>query len=236
MKRFISFIILFALASQFCITSSAESEFLYKDKYKSVYKYSKDYKELYYHKDKNYDTDWVMIYVNGQPADVEGVEYGIFGDIFYHDWTPCAPFEFNIGIYDVKNEQFYDLKKAWTMNFDDLHDDFFEVITTAGINDQFYIIGDIDNDGDLTIKDATVLQKIIAEIVNSKEYFSPYLYDYQIVDLYGPFIYSDRPSFTYYIKEYDYSYEGVCLWDYNSDGKLNIKDATAIQKKLAKVS
>lgn len=239
MKRFISFIILFALASQFCITSSAESEFLYKDKYKSVYKYSKDYKELYYHKDKNDDTDWVMIFTDCMDDEIIGAQYGIFDDVFFYEWCYCSPFKFGICIYDVKSDCFFDLIDAWKKDFSGLHEALYEVISAGKINKNLFpyaIIGDIDKDYVLTIKDATLLQKIFAELVNPEEYFSGGLYDYEIVGLYGPFEYSDRPSFTYYIKEYDYSYEGVCLWDYNSDGKLNIKDATAIQKKIAKVS
>ena len=73
------------------------------------------------------------------------------------------------------------------------------------------LIGDVNNDGKLNVKDATFIQKCLAEIV-----------------IFGA---DDKIDG---ICE-DGSKEVFYISDFNCDGKRNIKDATAIQKHLAKM-
>lgn len=74
------------------------------------------------------------------------------------------------------------------------------------------LMGDNDCDNRLTIKDATYLQKCLAG-----------LEEYRKDDVIEAFQYDEKAPARY-------------ISDYNRDGARNIKDATAIQKKLAKIT
>lgn len=74
------------------------------------------------------------------------------------------------------------------------------------------LMGDCDSDKKLTIKDATYLQKCLAGIEEFRK-------DDEII----VFLYEENPPARF-------------ISDYNRDGERNIKDATAIQKKLAKIA
>lgn len=247
MKRLAVFILSILIAASSFVTAFAESSLLYKDKFVNYMKKNYpdetnyNYDELYCHKTDSGDVDWALVYAATGDNDSGGGSNGIFGDVFFWHTGTSAPFEaFRLGVYDVDKDDFYDLQYAWNMDFKDLKDVFYELMTTRNIEKEYhlgyYIIGDVDSDKRLSVKDATLLQRFFAEIENPWNYVTGYSFDYQTVPLFGPLVYSDRPSFEYYTDEPDSHYTVVCVWDYNSDNKLNIKDVTAIQKKIAKLN
>ncbi len=241
MKKLLTILFSILLISQSYFITSAESEannveFMYKDKFDSVYKPDSnggliDYDEIYFHKDKNNDTDWVMIHADGI-HDEGGFQFGIFGDIFFNIAMGYSyPFEFNIGIYDVAEDKFYDLIDAWNMDYDNLHEIFYETATSSYMKSKrnfcYDIIGDVDKDGALTIKDATEIQKHLTGMISYN-----FIDEFNVSDI---LLFSDRPLYEKYDEKYGININVIWISDYNSDGKLNIKDATAIQKKLAKI-
>ncbi len=89
-------------------------------------------------------------------------------------------------------------------------DEYYPFLTDSGY-DKIVRIGDINRDNNLDIKDATAIQKCVAEL----ESFDDYLDD----------------LFPFNEKQYMEWYRYVS--DFNRDGERNIKDATAIQKCIA---
>ena len=98
------------------------------------------------------------------------------------------------------NKMCASLEEAFDANIDNL-----EVIFEKGIAGK--LTGDINLDGKLNIRDATAIQKYLAEIGT--------IYDY------------GAPEFE---KEY-----AKHIADFNHDGKITIRDVTAIQKRIAGV-
>lgn len=111
----------------------------------------------------------------------------------------CDPFEYNYGIYLPEKGEIYDLVAAWEMELDGIE----KVFTEAGIG---RLLGDMDKDRVLTVKDATYIQKCLAEL----EEFA-----------------QDDKVEVYSTLEVQY------IADFDRDGERNIKDATAIQKYIA---
>ncbi len=117
----------------------------------SVDDFVNEYDELYYHKNKNGETDWVLLYaLAGFPEPIS--VYGIIGNrVFY--MGAHSPFAFGLGIYDVKSDSFYDL---YTMRDYSAYDGLMEAIDNSG---KGRLIGDMDNDNILSIIDATYAQR-----------------------------------------------------------------------------
>ncbi len=260
MKKLIVLILVVALLSNTCVIAFAEDELLYEDKFRD-YIYDSyetnnveiNYDELYYHKNKDENIDWVMIYalckrnenseltefsskkysynlIKEEMGDRNAIELAVFGDVVFYEGGAPSPFQYTIGIYDLKDNKFYDLLKAWEMEFEDLHEAFNDVMTTPRMTEKkglyYSIIGDLDEDGQHTIKDVTKLQRCLAGMTNFKD----------IIQNHGYIYHSDRTIYEYYYPDTGYTCSVVRLADYNADGKVNISDATAIQKKIAKVS
>lgn len=89
-----------------------------------------------------------------------------------------------------------------------------EIFPTLVELTSIYRRGDVDGDKEITVKDATLIQKYLAKIPEAVD-----------------FLYSHPIKFR--VADSDYS---GALYDYsNSDEYVNIKDATYIQKKVAKI-
>ncbi len=187
-----------------------DPEHLYENKYLDNY-YSQynvhTYDELYYHQDENGDIDWVFVYqlsCNSPPWN-----YHILLNERIYLYGSHTPFSFGYGIYDVKEDKFYDVINE---KFDfSKYDDFEEVFNSFNTG---YPVGDADLDGELTIMDATYIQRALASLCNfnSKD-FVDYYYgakDWEELD------------FPRYISDID------------RDGERTIMDATGIQNALVK--
>lgn len=174
----------------------------------SIYTDTHYYDELYYHYDENGEIDWALIEqcsYNAPPWECHCVFKGrifMYGDHY--------PISFGYGIYDVKEDKFYDIVNN---NFDySKYDDLEEVFESINPG---YLIGDADRDGKLSVMDATLIQKCVAMLdsIEDKEFLDYYV---------------DNPSGNSVFPRYIFS-------DFDCDGERTVMDATAIQMKLAQV-
>lgn len=170
--------------------------------------YSYPYKELFEHKNGD-ETDWVLLY-----AEIGAIE----------PWNACClignrvligstrdVFSFCYGLYDAREDTFYDLAKMKDYRLYPELDRALDTYVTGGAFSQVSLMGDLDNDDTIDITDATIIQRCEAGI---REYPENDLIDpYQEISYY----YTSHP--TYYS-------------DFNRDGDRNIIDATAIQRYL----
>ncbi len=105
-------------------------------------------------------------------------------------------------VYTPKDNRIYTLKAAYDAKLDGI----MNVFTDYGLG---FLLGDMDDDQKITIKDATYIQKSLANFegfdVDKKD---PSIPDWVVID----------------------------MADFDLNGKINIKDATAIQKHLAKIT
>ena len=181
----------------------------YLDKFKETfpYQYQWDrlhwpyYSEMYYHHDGNGETDWALIYTFNMVQVTWMVKTGCFvGNRAIYGISSNSVFESWYGIYDVKNDTFKALPSVADGEFADLED----VVDQLQIGVQ---IGDADQDGKITILDATRIQRILANI-------------------------ADDFDDTFYGKALDSS-TAKYVSDYDRDGERTVLDATKIQKRLA---
>lgn len=161
------------------------------------------YEELYYHSDSKDNIDWCLISASTRPVSPANY-YVVLGD-----WVSLKgksfPFYNKFAVYDVMNETFIDI-----CDIEDFSK--YEGLTEQLLIQDFLIpLGDADYDKDLSILDATFIQKVLADKCefNSND------------DLSGRNNINDS---------YDLKY----ITDIDRDGKRSIMDATAIQMKLAK--
>ena len=169
-------------------------------KYQEYFSYS----ELYYHAVSDDCTDWALVYVEPKiPNANEGSSYGVFDEVLISN-AVYYPFKFGYGVYDCVNNKFYSITQAWDMDFDDLHDVFVHVVKSRGA----YLLGDADRDGELTVLDATHLQR-----------FTVHAEDLEYDDVTAHKSQSFGPKIKY-------------LTDFNCDGDRDIIDVTLIQRQV----
>ena len=136
--------------------------------------------------------------------------YDVFGD--YIIQGGCGePYCGNYFIYTPKDGRIYTLREAFDAQIKDVE----KVFTDYDLG---YLTGDADGDRKLTIKDATYIQKCLANFKGFELKDELRGHNISEPDDGTPDI------FTKYIEDFD-----------NND-TVNIKDATAIQKKLAKIT
>ena len=163
------------------------------------------YDEMYeYYSDVNTSDDeatpdYVLVYVYGRWV-TDALECNIYGDYVLQSYYGYTPFTYGYGIYIPETEEVYSLTKAYEMGIEGIE----KVFTEAKVG---RLMGDMDNDRKLTIKDATYIQKIVAGLVG----------------------YSDTDI---YAADFDVSLP-CSIGDFNRDRTMNVKDATAIQKNIA---
>lgn len=109
------------------------------------------YKELFYHKDKNGETDWVLLYAD---SNIESPAFynNIIGNRVIMRSGYGAPFSSGYGIYDVKNDQFMDAASAENYGISGFGRSFDQ-------NGGGRLLGDLDRDEELTVIDVTVIQR-----------------------------------------------------------------------------
>ncbi|MBQ2944346.1 MAG: hypothetical protein IJD93_06645 [Ruminococcus sp.] len=142
--------------------------------------------------------DYVLVEISGSRGILKD-SMNIFGNYVLYIDGGSDPFVFNYGVYIPAEGKIYDLVDAWEMGLDGIE----KAFTESGIG---ILLGDMDKDRTLTVKDATYIQKCIAEL---QEFANE-----DIIELYSE-------EKTLYIS------------DFNRDGVRNVKDATAIQKYIA---
>ena len=177
---------------------------LYEEKFIETLKYSSqkalyEYSELFYHHDTEGNLDWVLVKgCSGYVGEIV-VQMEIGGRVI--TYGDARDFKFGYGVFDVEQDRFIDLY--------DIRDDvesyknLREVLWALQIGRP---VGDADNDGEVTVMDATAIQKALAGISGT---LNPN------ADIY-------RRGST--------DMQDHCFSDFDKDGKLTILDATRIQK------
>ena len=168
--------------------------------------YQYEYKELYsYHSSPatadEATPDYVLVFMNTGDF---GPAYscGVFGDYVVRERNVYYPYELGYYVYRPAEDELYTLREAWNENPEEINQAFID----GALGE---LIGDVDKDNVLSVKDATKIQKCIARIedFDSEDEISGYT--------------DDETETCDYIS------------DFNRDGVRNIKDATAIQKHIA---
>ena len=176
-------------------------ELEYREQFEVIGHYN--YSELYYHYDENEALDWVLVNAQSGPEPQPmGISMDI-GNVAVHSHSIFYNFRYQYGVYDVAENQFYDLFDL--RSEPEKYDDLLDVLVQKKIGQ---LIGDLDNDGAITILDATGIQLCLAGLENfpDNEYYSVYNT-------------SERGRMS----------------DFDRDGDVSILDATAIQLKLAEI-
>lgn len=222
MKKILALLLTTLLLSALCVTSvSALPENMEVYKCVGETKYIEDvvalsfetvstpdtlvYGEVYeYYSESNTATgdeatpDYILVEISGCREVL--LDYmKLFGNYVLYIDGGSDPFAFNYGVYIPAEGKIYDLVDAWEMELEGIE----KVFTEGGIG---RLLGDMDKDRKLTVKDATHIQKCIAGLEEFEQ-------DDKIE------LYSE--SKLLYIS------------DFNCDFERNIKDATTIQKHIA---
>lgn len=133
--------------------------------------------------------------------------FGIIGDYLLSSLCCGNPDCLRYFIYTPEDDRIYTLKEAYDAGVEGIEGVF-----------EYYrlgqLMGDADGDRELNIRDCTYLQYYL---VNEEGYTLP-------EGVTGHNVYEDA-SDDYY----------ACVADFNNDNKINIKDVTAIQKRLAHI-
>ena len=165
------------------------------------------YREAYRHFTQSAENeatpDYVLIYAHtAESGDALAAER--FGDYILRTDEHHFPATYGYLIYQPKLNKIYSLEEAYALNIEGIEN----VFTKGGIGE---LIGDVNYDRTLNIKDATLIQKAVANMAEIKNnYIEGTVWSNS----------ENMPS---------------CIADFNCDGKMNIRDATAIQKKLANI-
>ena len=181
-----------------------DSSYLFEEQYREYVDLDSGYvyDELYYHFDTEGKLDWVLLNAHNALGATAIINMD-FADMVIKSESIYARFKFKYGVYDVKEGVFVDLY--------DLRD---EPYKYEGLYDKLLefrigrLIGDTDNDGEISILDATAIQRRLAKI--------------------------DGLDYDDYYHVYNTDTTGL-ISDFDRDGDVSIMDATAIQRRLAKL-
>ena len=177
-----------------------EENWYYPDSFDYGYTYRVAYE--HYNNDLDETPSWALIYAFASIYD--GSSYGVFDDYILSS-SSGTPNGFGYYFYDLVEDKFYMFHEAWELGLVDMG----ELKAERAIN--ISILGDVDWDGNLTIMDATEIQRFLANIIALEDdYF---------------FIFSSC----------EYGSAIAHIADSDCDGSINIMDATHIQRKLANI-
>lgn len=168
------------------------------------------YEEVYYHYAQDGTEDWVII--NASETLEPGMCHGIFDYVALIESPSCSPFSLGLGVYDVQADTFYSLEEAWDMDIPELHKTFLDIMSGNEPISGYYrccLLGDADKDGELSVVDATLIQRYEVKISDLKDDELELEYSYKV---YGP----------------DVEY----ISDFNCDGERDVIDATCLQRYL----
>ena len=178
----------------------------YNDPYSTIPDLYFSYRERYeYFSPENTSEipDYVLVYLSENQYG-EAYTADLFGDYVMYSNCWQSPFKYGYGIFIPETEEIICLTTAYKKGIDGIEN----VFTEAGIG---RLVGDMDKDRKITIKDATYIQKALAEII-----------EFESDDWLMAFAYSENPPLKY-------------ISDFNRDGNRNINDVTAIQKHIARI-
>ncbi len=213
MKKIISTILVLcmitATISVSAFTSNAEARYYCKDEFEVAFDckgfhYTYDEYYHYFSETNSTDTpDWVFGkgFLFAEPSPCQGT----FGDYCFYSGGLCVPYNLGFFVYVPSENKFYDVIQAWELGFENLEYAFAQCAkqNIYGID----VIGDADNNGDLSIMDATLIQLALVGSTN----FSTGD-DIRAHSIYGDSI--------------------IYISDFDKDGNRTILDATAIQLAL----
>ena len=131
---------------------------------------------------------------------------------WFYEGAICGDEKTNpVGLYTLDNYgNVQSLNETACDSFIDM-DEIFPTLSEAGA---MYMAGDIDGDKKLTVRDATLIQKYLAKYTDAMDTVNAHVLGYKVMDA------DLSGAFTEY-------------YDFGAD--VNIKDATYIQKKVAKI-
>ena len=123
------------------------------------------YQELFHHEydkdDKTYGTDWALVKASNVCCICCVCHWEVVGGrLLYAGGYKQQPFTFDVGVYDAEQDRFFDITD---IDFDD-YPDLYEVWQRIdlGFCTSQRFIGDADGDRDVTILDATKIQRGLA--------------------------------------------------------------------------
>ncbi len=227
MKKLLSIILVaIMLVTIFVIPTTAtefdDSKFKFFEKTVQYYgeKYREDikmcgYDELYYHysDESSEEIDWALLYscVWAQPSEIK---YGtvVGGRVISVTGGGSIGFFEGHGVYIKETDSIIPLSQSNLERIIELCPDFVKDIEENKIGQAF---GDVNNDNDVNVIDATWIQRHLVGYYDELSY-----YDCVVLD--GGRIVEGRDSY-------------VCISDFDRDGETTVMDATAIQKKLAQI-
>ena len=162
------------------------------------------YEEVYEHFEKGGEAtpDFVLIRAYSDLVMEADFTY-YFKDYVMYEEATSIPAEFGYFVYLPEENKIYTLVDAFEKDIENVYD----LFTEGVLGD---MTGDVNFDGKLNIRDATLIQK---DVANKASVYEEY----------------------YMVKGTYDSTRATKIADYNRDGKFNIRDATAIQKRLAGV-
>ena len=220
MKKILCFlVVLLMLISCFAVSASeAENERVFSNEYyhtrfletfrrlgirPSYFEFEEEYR---YHNElmvyKNNDTvEYTLVFPMQMGLPKEGYDH--IGKYVLDFANYYDPYIIGYYVYVASADEIYTLTEAYDMNISGISEAF-EYLTGKG---RCAIAGDADMDGKLNIKDATMIQKQLAGLVEN-----------------NPFVNTQFRDIYYGVK------------DFNLDEEINIKDATAIQKHIAGIT
>ena len=167
-----------------------------------------EYRELYYHYTADDTVDWALVYFLASPAADECISV-IFADRIILEAVQSAVFLGGYGVYDVAADDFYTLHSL--RDEPDRYPGLVEAVWEQKVGRP---LGDADGDNELTILDATRIQRVLAGLAET---------DIEIEAIWN------------FIDSYEaHANVGPCGFsDADKDGEVTILDATRIQRKLA---
>lgn len=220
MKKILCFTLLvFMVMSSLSFSASATEERVYSDDYYNP-RFEDAFVRLGYQYEDYFDCEGfielyyeLMAYKNGTVVEYTLVfpqmqagfpreGYDQIGEYVVSYANVYRPYRVGWYVYSAIDDKVYTLTEAYNMNMNGITEAF-ECLTENGF---CAIAGDVDCDGKLSVKDATMLQKQIAGIVSN-----------------DPFVeIKHMTHMTYFGAK-----------DINMDVKIDVKDVTAIQKRVA---
>lgn len=172
--------------------------------------------ELYSHQTVDGDIDYRLDYVYSDAY--PGACHALYGDILIYNSPSYALYADGMGfaVYDTGEEKYYGLNEAWEMDYEGLHEAFYELMTEHNPDEKYgevVVIGDMDNDKEQSVLDVTLIQRCHAQM---REWDDD--------------LYSD-PAMNYsYLR---YGFDILYRSDYDRNGERDITDAAMLQRRIA---
>ena len=213
MKKIISMVVILTLILIIAIipTSAknitANENNVFEDRFVSKYKSIMDdyyvYYEIYTEYSESGDAQWVLVSATALCGS-DFYFHEVIGDWVLYDDFDFAPFNFTYAIYDVEADTFVQLSENCLATYEGLDS------KMHLLGEKAHLIGDADGDRELTILDATYIQRAIAKLC-----------EFDASDDLSPYHFPGSENLHY-------------ITDFDRDGERAVMDATAIQVKLAK--